>query len=102
MGNRFEKVDSVQKDAMTLELSKQGDVAMGVVHWPATLSSHPLPKDFQTSLAPAKDAFRNAVKLANDRKAALVVIDNDNVWDAAWGELFVYEDEEDGEAGPAN
>jgi hypothetical protein len=96
--NRFEKVDAIQLDALTLELSKDGDAAMGVVHWPAALSKHPLPKDYHSALAPAKDAFRNIVKLANDVKAPIVVMDNDNVWDASWGELFVVPDEDEEEA----
>jgi hypothetical protein len=37
---------------------------------------------------PAKDAFRSAVKLANELKAPLVVADPDNVWDAEWGTLY--------------
>lgn len=91
--NRFEKVDSIQSDALTLQLSRVGEAAVGVVHWPAALSNHPLPKNFQSPQAPAKDAFRNIIKLANDVKAAVVVMDNDNVWDAEWGELFVVEDD---------
>jgi hypothetical protein len=37
---------------------------------------------------PAKDAFRSAVKLANEIKAAIVVHDPAAQWQAEWGDLY--------------
>jgi hypothetical protein len=37
---------------------------------------------------PAKDAFRGAVKMANEMKAAIVVLDPEGVWDPEWGDLY--------------
>jgi hypothetical protein len=37
---------------------------------------------------PAVDSFRSAIKLANDMKVAVVVIDPEGVWKKDWGELY--------------
>ena len=41
----------------------------------------------------AREAFRSAVRIANEMKLPVVVIDPDGVWDAAWGALYRWEDE---------
>ena len=43
--NRFEQVDEVQPDAITLSLSKNGEKAAGVVIFPASASSGRLAQD---------------------------------------------------------
>ena len=47
----------------------------------------------------AVDSFRSAVKLANEMKVAIVVMDPDGIWQSQWGDLSR---EEDGDepAGP--
>lgn len=85
--NRFEKVDEVQDDAITLEMAPGGDGDLARVHVPsgddgaesAPNTSEPLPK---------VDAFRGAVKLANTLKLPIVVMGDEASWDTAWGDLY--------------
>jgi hypothetical protein len=86
--NRFEQVDETQPDAITLRLSSGEDQAVGTVTCPAALTEGRFPADLTAGPGPAKDAFRHAVKLANEFKAAVVVVDPDSVWEAEWGELY--------------
>jgi hypothetical protein len=37
---------------------------------------------------PSKDAFRSAVRLANEIKAPIVVIDPEGLWQSEWGDLY--------------
>jgi hypothetical protein len=89
--NEFEKVDSVQPDALTLELLAQDGVQVGVVHCPASATQGRLPKDYRSDAMPGKDAFRAAIKLANDMKVAIVVLDEQDLWPAEWGVLYLAE-----------
>jgi hypothetical protein len=41
-----------------------------------------------TDQMPAKDAFRAAIRLANEIKAAIVVVDPDALWQPEWGDLY--------------
>jgi len=87
--NRFEKVDDVQDDAITLELAPDGDAEMARVHVPGAAAggggdapaniSEPLPK---------KDAFRGAIRLANTLKLPIVVMGEESHWDETWGDLY--------------
>jgi hypothetical protein len=86
--NRFEQVDETQPDAITLRLSSGEDQAVGTVTCPAALTEGRFPADLTAGPGPAKDAFRHAVKLANEFKAAVVVVDPDSLWEAEWGELY--------------
>ena len=86
--NRFEQVDERQEDAITLSLSRKADAGVGWVHCPAALSGGRMAEDQTSGELPAKDAFRSAVKLANEMQAPLVVVDADNVWDGEWGVLY--------------
>jgi len=90
--NEFEKVDSVQPDAITLELMAQDGVQFGVVHCPASASGGRLPKDYKSQPMPGKEAIKSAIKLANDMKAAIVILDPQELWPAEWGTLYVTED----------
>jgi hypothetical protein len=86
--NRFEKVDEIQPDAITLSLSASGNGEIGSVIFPASASSGRLSEDRISTDLPAMDAFRSAVRLANEMKVAIVVIDPSGIWKKDWGELF--------------
>jgi hypothetical protein len=100
-GNRFEQVDEIQQDALNLILTQTFQGQIGAIHVPIAAMTMKLPKPIDSGDMPAKDAFRAAVKLANDMKLAIVVIDKDAIWNAEWGELFRHEDESDAEAASA-
>ncbi|MCJ2033854.1 hypothetical protein [Methylobacterium sp. J-068] len=86
--NRFEQVDEPPGDATTLALARRGEEAFGVVNCPASATQGRLPKDFSSGALPAKDAFRAAIRFANDFKVPLVVLDPDGLWQAEWGDLY--------------
>ena len=86
--NRFERVDEIQPDAILLTLKREGEGAIGSVTIPASATGGRLPQDMVTGSAPAQDAFRNAIRLANQAKVPVVVLDPDDVWNAEWGELY--------------
>lgn len=90
--NEFEKVDSIQPDALTLVLSEAGEELKGQVHCPASATGGRLPKDFRGAVLPAKEAVRAAVKMANDMKLPMVVLDPQERWLEEWGTLYVTED----------
>lgn len=94
--NRFEQVDEPAEDAMTLRLVHDGEKMYGLVTCPKAATGGRLPKDFSSGELPLKEAIRSAVKLANDFKAPLVVMDEHGLWQADWGELYRYEDEPEG------
>ena len=86
--NRFEQVDEVQPDAITISLGK-GDAGLCLqVHCPAALSGGRLAEDTTSRDMPLIEGFRSAVKLANEIKAPLVVIDPDGLWMPEWGTLY--------------
>jgi hypothetical protein len=86
--NRFEQVDEVQTDAITLSLTKEGNDESGVVFFPASASGGRLSEDRISDKLPAQESFRSAIKLANEMKVALVVMDPDAVWNPLWGDLY--------------
>jgi hypothetical protein len=95
--NRFEQVDEPQPDALNLVLTQTPSGQDGrVVILASALSGEGAAagtpasqvKDIDSGALPAVDAFRSAVKLANELKLAVVVVDPDRVWHANWGELF--------------
>jgi len=88
MANRFERVDEVQPDAITLSLSRSGTGEVGSVIFPASASGGRFSEDKISGELPAVDSFRSAVKLANEMKVAIVVLDPENVWKKDWGELY--------------
>lgn len=92
MANRFEQVDEIQPDAITLVLEQRVDGRWAKVHCPA--SAHPgLQKDMTSESMAPKDALSGAVKLANELKLAIVVVDPDANWKKEWGELYRWSDE---------
>lgn len=86
--NRFERVSEIQPDAITLSLKKSGDGEVGSVIFPATASGGRFSEDKISGELPAVESFRSAIKLANDMKVAIVVLDPENVWQDNWGELY--------------
>ena len=85
--NRFEQVNEVQPDAITLSLRKSASGEVGAVIFPATASGGRLNEDKISGELPAVDAFRSAIKLANEMKVAMVVMDPEGVWKKDWDEL---------------
>jgi hypothetical protein len=87
-GNRFEQVDELQDDALNLSLAQTHEGQTGRVRVPVSAIEGKLPGGVDSGDIPARDAFRSAIKLANDLKLAIVVIDPDNIWQKEWGELY--------------
>jgi hypothetical protein len=85
--NRFEQVDETQADAITLALTKRDGVPYGRVTCPAEVTGGKLKEDVVSDEMGAVDAFRSAIKLANEIKAAVVVVDPDGAWQPEWGVL---------------
>lgn len=86
--NRFEQVDEVQPDAITLVVAPDGNAEVGRVHVPVEVSGGRLDEDQTSPDLPKVEAFRSAVKLANDLKAPIVVVDESGQWDSEWGDLY--------------
>jgi hypothetical protein len=87
MTNRFEQVDEVVEDAITIVLTQRPDSQWAKVHCPRTADSS-FTMDRITEQVPPKDALSGAVRLANQLKLAIVVVDPDGVWKKEWGELY--------------
>jgi hypothetical protein len=85
MANRFEQVDEVVADAITISLSQTPEGQGAKVFSPKSVHES-LVADRMTEPAPPKDTLSGAVRLANQLKVAIVVIDPDTVWKAKWGE----------------
>jgi hypothetical protein len=86
--NRFEQVDEVQPDAITLSLRREGDKEVGVVIVPASASGGGATSDRISKQITAVDAFRGAIHLANEMKVAIVVMDPKGIWNPQWGDLY--------------
>jgi hypothetical protein len=86
--NRFEQVDEIQPDAITLSLGRSGTGEVGSVIFPASASGGRFSEDRVSGELPAMDSFRSAIRLANEIKVAVVVIDPQGVWKKEWGELY--------------
>lgn len=86
--NRFEIVDEIQPDAITLELAPGGDPETGRLHIPAACTSGMRSEDYTSDSVPKVDAFRTAIAIANQLKVAIVVMDAEGVWMAEWGDLY--------------
>lgn len=95
--NRFEQVDEPQPDAINLTFAQRNDGQVGIVQCPTSAVGGMLSKDVDSGELPARDAFSSAIKLANEMKLAIVVIDPDRVWKPEWGDLYRYEDTEEPE-----
>jgi hypothetical protein len=98
--NRFEQVDELQPDAISLTITQRSDGQVGTIHCPKTASPD-LSDDLTSYEMPIRDAVSGAIQLANSKRVALVVIDRDNIWKAEWGDLWRYQEEGDEEESPA-
>lgn len=98
MANRFEQVDEVVGDAITVALEQRPDGQWAKVVCPKSAHAS-FPADRVTKSMPPKDALAGAVKLANEKTLAIVVLDPDGVWKKEWGELYRVEDGDEEEAG---
>jgi hypothetical protein len=94
--NRFEQVDEPPADALALTLARDGEKQSGTLTCPASASGGRLPKGFRSAEMPLKEAFRAAIKFANDFQVPMVVIDPDGLWQAEWGSLYREDDPEAG------
>ena len=90
--NTFEQVDEIQADAITLALTQTDDGELGKVILPASASGGQIATDQISDALSAVEAFRSAIRLANEIKVAIVVMDPDGVWHAEWGDLARSED----------
>ncbi len=91
--NRFEQVDEIQPDAVTLTLTKRDERQWGSVHCPASALPAALTADMDSGEIPIVEALSKAVRFANKVKLAIVVIDRDGLWMPQWGELYRWEGE---------
>ena len=95
MANRFEQVDEVVEDAITIALERRTDGQWAKVYCPR--SAHPsLNVDRISEPIAPKDALSGAVRLANQLKLAIVVVDPDGVWKNEWGDLYRLQDDDNG------
>ena len=92
MPNRFEQVDEAVGDAINVLLVQRADGQWAKVFCPAS-AREDLKEDRLSDVMPPTDALSNAVKLANELKLAIVVVDPHGVWKKEWGELYRVEDE---------
>jgi hypothetical protein len=86
--NQFEQVDEIQPDAITLSLMEEDGAEKGVVILPAAASGGRLKSDHTSERLGAVESFRSAIRLANEMKVAIVVMDPDGIWKAEWGDLY--------------
>ncbi len=105
--NQFEQVDEIQQDALNFTLRKDpagGEIPFGQVQCSAACTQGRLPKGYNSGEMLAPEAYRAAIKFANDFKLPIVVIDADSVWPKQWGELYRVSDEvsEDEDSPPAS
>jgi hypothetical protein len=95
MANRFEQVDEVVGDAITIVLAQRPDGQWARVHCPRSAHESLSADRVSEPIAP-KDALSGAVRLANQLKLAIVIVDPDGVWKSGWGELYQAQDEDEG------
>ncbi len=96
MANRFEQVDEVVADAITIVLAQRPDGQWAKVVCPKS-AHESLAVDRVTELMAPKDALSGAVRLANQLKLAIVVLDLDGVWKPEWGALYRRQDDAEDE-----
>ena len=96
MANRFEQVDEVVADAITIVLAQRPDGQWAKVVCPKSAHDS-LAADRVTELIAPKDALSGAIRLANQLKLAIVVLDHDGVWKPEWGALYRRQDDPEDE-----
>lgn len=92
--NSFEQVDEVQPDAISFILEQRADGRWARVHCPTSaLPAGAIPQNLDSGDIAPEVGISAAVKLANELKLAIVVIDKDGIWNAEWGDLYRWEDD---------
>ena len=94
--NRFERVDQVQDDAITLELGLGDAAESGRVHLPPAAKAQGVSGGagedasgrMTSDTLPKIDAFRSSIKMANELRLPVVVIDSGEAWLDEWGTLY--------------
>ncbi len=86
--NRFEQVDTPQPDAITLSLTSRDGKAFGTITCPSGVSGGRLQQDVTSDEMDDVQAFRSAIRLANEIKAPIVVMDPQGMWKPDWGDLY--------------
>jgi len=90
--NRFEQVDEAAEDAITLSFAQSEAGPVGTISCPAALAGGHLVNDFESDALAPVDAFRQAIRLANEIQAPVVVVDSGGLWQSEWGVLYREED----------
>ena len=85
--NRFEQVDELVGDAITVVLEQRSDGQWAKVFCPRSAHASLREDRMSDAMAP-KEALSGAVKLANQLKLAIVVLDPEGLWKGEWGELY--------------
>ncbi len=96
MANRFEQVDEIVGDAITIVFAQRPDGQWAKVVCPTSAHESFVADRVTQPMAP-KDALSGAVRLANQFKLAIVVLDPDAVWKSEWGELYRPQEDSEGE-----
>ena len=86
--NRFEQVHTPQPDAITLALLSRDGQRYGTVTCPTGVSGGRLQEDVTSGEIGDVDAFRSAIRLANEIQAPIVVLDPQGLWNPEWGDLY--------------
>jgi hypothetical protein len=94
MANRFEQVDEVVNDAISVILEQRSDGQWARIYCPASAGEGVKQNRMSARVAP-KDALSSAVKFANEMKLAIVVVDPDGVWKKEWGDLYRWNGEDE-------
>jgi len=94
MANRFEQVDEVVGDGITVALEQRPDGQWAKVFCPRSAYAALREDRISQAMAP-NEALSVAVKLANELKLAIVVVDPDAVWKREWGELYRWDGDAD-------
>lgn len=88
MSNRFEQVDEEQQDAINLVLAQTAQGQVGSVRLPHAIAPDAMPGGLDSGEISTVDAYRTAIRLANEMKLAIVVLDPDGIWKKEWGDLY--------------
>jgi len=94
VANRFEQVDEMVDDAITVALERRPDGDWARIFCPQSAHAS-LREDWATEAMAPNDALSAAVKLANNLKLAIVVVDPGAAWRREWGELYRAADDAD-------